>query len=175
MKSLILLRHAKAAPAAAGGDHHRPLDERGRQASALVGAHLRSLGLRPDILLVSSALRTRETCQIVAAAAGLPEPQFEDDLYLASSGVLLRRIRKTPPRAGSLMVIGHNPGLAELMVKLSDPAESDAEALARARTRVPTCSCAVLNVLTPWSEIQDGDCGMTAFITPKLLGGTDEE
>ena len=175
MKSLILLRHAKAAPAGAGGDHHRPLEERGREASALIGAHLKTLGVKPEILLVSSALRTRETCQIVAEAAGLVVPTFEDDLYLASSGVLLRRIRKTPPRANSLMIIGHNPGLAELMVKLSDPAESDAEALGRARQRVPTASCAVMNVLTPWSEIQDGDCGMTAFLTPKLLGGTDEE
>lgn len=175
MTSLIVLRHGKAAPPAAGGDHHRPLEERGRLAAGLVGARLKEMGIQPDIVLVSSALRTRETYQHVAAALTLPEPLIEDELYLASAQVLLRRLKKIPQRTKCVLIIGHNPGLAELVQRTADPGESDAEGLQRARTRFPTAACAVLTVLTPWSEIQDGDCGLLSYFTPGDLGGTNEE
>lgn len=175
MKSLIILRHAKAVPAGAAGDHQRVLAAEGRAAAPLIGQKLKTLGIKPEIVLVSSAARTRETYDLVAAIAGLPEATIEDDLYLASAGVLLRRLRKTPPRAGSVMLIGHNPGVAELVQKLADPAESDGDALARSRARFPTAACAVLEVLTPWSEMQDHDCALRHAFTPGDLGGDDEE
>lgn len=176
MKQLILLRHAKAAPADQGGDHKRPLAEKGRAACPLIGAKLKSLGLKPEVVLVSSALRTRETYGLVAEAAGLKAAEFEDELYLASTLVLLRRLKKVPPRTNSVLVIGHNPGLADLARKLSDPGESDAGMLAKAKAKFPPGSCAVLNVLVPWSELQDGDAGLTEFFMPSELGaGADEE
>lgn len=175
MKQLIILRHAKAAPQDQSGDHKRPLAARGREQAPLVGAKLKGLGIAPEIVLVSTALRTRETYELVAASAGLKAADFEDELYLASTQVLLRRLKKLPPRTNSVLVIGHNPGLADLVGKLSDPAESDGDALKRARGKFPTASCAVLEVLTPWSEIQDGDCGLKAFFTPSDLGGGADE
>lgn len=69
------------------GDHARPLAEVGRKAAALVGAELKKLGEKPELVLVSSALRTRQTFEELQAVAGLGAPQIEDDLYLAASGV----------------------------------------------------------------------------------------
>lgn len=173
--TLILLRHGKAAPAGPGGDHNRALEPRGREAAARAGARLKELGLKPELVLVSSALRTRETYQCVAPVAGLVEPLIEDQLYLASAQVLLRRLKKVPPRTKCILIIGHNPGLAELTLRAADPAESDGDALKRASQRFPTASCAVLDVFTPWSEIEDGDCGLKHFFTPEDLGGVNED
>lgn len=176
MKTLILLRHAKAAPQDEAGDHKRPLSAKGRAAATLVGAKLKAMGIKPELILVSTALRTRETYELVAAAAGLKPAEFEDEIYLASTMVILRRLKKVPSRTNSVLIIGHNPGLAELVRKLPDPAESDMEVLAKSRLKFPPASCAVLDVLTPWSEIQDGDCGIKAYFTPAELGaGPDEE
>jgi len=176
MKQLILLRHGKAAPQDQGGDYKRPLADKGRAAMPLVGQKLRALGIKPELVLVSTALRTRETYELVAATADLKPAEFEDDIYLASTQVLLRRLKKVPPRTTSVLVIGHNPGLADLTRMLSDPAESEGKALDAAFAKFPPGSCAVMDVLTPWSEIQEGDCGLKAFFTPAGLGaGADEE
>jgi len=175
MTSLILLRHAKAVPGGSGGDHQRALADKGRAGAALIGAELRRIGIKPDIILVSSALRTRETWQIAAEAGGFAAGEIEDDLYLASATVLLRRLRKVPPRTKTVLLVGHNPGIAELADHLSDPAESAAAALKRLRQRFPPAACAISSVLTPWSELQDGDCALQHYITPHDLGGSDED
>ena len=176
MKQLILLRHGKAAPADQSGDHKRPLAEKGRADCPLIGAKLKQLGLRPDVVLVSTALRARETYDLVGGPAGLKPAEYEDELYLASTMVLLKRLKKVPPRTNSVMIIGHNPGLSDLARKLSDPAESDPAALSKVRAKFPPGSCAVMTVFTPWSELQDGDGGLTEFFMPSELGaGADEE
>ncbi|HRK25578.1 MAG TPA: histidine phosphatase family protein [Beijerinckiaceae bacterium] len=175
MKTLIVLRHAKAVPAGPSGDYQRVLADAGRHAATLIGADFKKHGLKPEVLLVSSAARTQETFRIAAAEAGLGEASIEDDLYLAAAGVLLRRLRKVPPRTKSVLLVGHNPGVAELVQKLADPSESDAAALSKARARFPTAACAVLEVLTPWSELQDGDCALKRYVTPADLGGANEE
>lgn len=175
MTTLIILRHAKAVPAGPSGDYQRVLADAGRHAAMLIGADFKKHGLKPEMVLVSSAARTQETFRIAAAAAGLGEPTIEDDLYLAAAGVLMRRLRKVPPRTRSVLLVGHNPGVAELTQKLADPNESDAVALAKARARFPTAACAIFDVLTPWSELQDGDCALRRYITPADLGGANED
>jgi len=175
MTSLILFRHAKAVPAGPGGDHIRALAAEGQRAAPLIGAELKRMGLNPEIILVSSAARTQETYTLAAAAGAFGAATVEDELYLASAGSILKRIRKVPPRTKSVMIIGHNPGLAELASRLADPEESDSRARARARARFPTATCVVLNVLTPWSEIEDGDCALTHYFTPADMGLTDED
>ena len=175
MRSLILMRHAKAAQPRGDGDFNRPLAERGRAAAPAAGAFILKLGLVPERLLVSSALRARETCALASAAGGLPPAEFDDELYLATPSALLRKIRRLPARTRSLMIIGHNPGLAELTHQLADEAESDAAALLKSARKFPTASIAVFDVLAPWSELQDGDCALRRFITPADLGGVDED
>ncbi|HRJ69542.1 MAG TPA: histidine phosphatase family protein [Beijerinckiaceae bacterium] len=175
MKTLILMRHAKAEPQRGKDDFLRALAERGRTAAPLVGGFLKTNRLVAERVLVSGAVRTRETYALAAAIAGLPPAEFQNDLYLAPANALLAFIRKTPARSKSLMIIGHNPGLAELTQWLAAPEESDGAALFKAARKFPTASVAVFDVLTPWSEVGEGDCALKRFVTPSDLGGHDED
>ena len=144
MDRLILFRHGKAeAESASGDDFDRRLAPRGVADSAAMGGQLADLGLRPDLALVSAAARTRETW----AAA---EPHFlkarlivEDDLYHADSGAIRREATRVGAGVGTLMVIGHNPGLQELTVQLLAEGSAPASLIDRARRRFPTAAAAV--------------------------------
>ena len=119
IKKLTLLRHAKAVPALPGmDDHARMLNGRGRAAAAQVGVE--TAGARPDLVLCSDAVRTRETWEILSHTWDvLPPVLFEGALYLAEADVLLGRLRQVAPDIGHVWLIGHNPGLEELAGDLS--------------------------------------------------------
>src|SRR5262245_53225155 len=113
-KLLVLLRHAKSSWADPDlPDHDRPLNGRGRDAAALVGRHLRQEGPHPDLVLCSSAVRTRQTLEGLELP-GRVEVVIEDRLYGASAESLLSRIRQVPPGDGTVLVIAHNPGVEDL-------------------------------------------------------------
>ena len=148
-RSLLLVRHAKAAdePDVGGttGDHARDLSERGLREAANLGRTLRRLHLLPDLVLVSSALRTRRTWAAMAAAMReeaperpAPEPVITDRLYLATAADLRMALREIadPPR--SIMLVGHNPGLHELALQLVG-AERSAAAV-ELRAGLPPCT-----------------------------------
>jgi phosphohistidine phosphatase len=119
MQRLILLRHGKAESApGAGGDFQRGLTERGRQESALIGRALASAGFEPDLVLVSTARRAMETWE--AASAAFPNARMAParELYHASPDALAETINAAGATAGSLMIVGHNPGLHELSLSL---------------------------------------------------------
>ena len=112
MRTLILLRHAKAVRAhEAASDEARALTGRGRREAALAGAAMQDAGLKPNLALVSSATRTRET-----AEHGLqkfaPEIRFEEALYLASPEGLWDAFVSS--EAESVVIVAHNPGVGEL-------------------------------------------------------------
>src|SRR4051794_15320559 len=112
MDRLILLRHAKAASEApSGDDFDRPLAPRGRREAQTVGAQLAELGLKPDIALVSPALRTRETWELVAEALGGAEVRFDPALYNAEASAIRRIAETAGSRGGTVIVVAHNPGL----------------------------------------------------------------
>src|SRR3954454_24332411 len=111
MLRLILLRHAKAAPHAGGGDPERPLTQRGRRDAARVGDYLASHGLFPDLAVVSTAKRTRETLDLALETFGEPCPVYaEPQLYLAEDATLLELMHATPPFVRLMLAVGHNPG-----------------------------------------------------------------
>ena len=115
MKRLYLLRHAKSSwDDASLDDHDRPLSGRGRRAADAIGRHLREHDIVPDLVLCSSAARTRETL----ARIGL-DGTIERELYGASAYALLARVRALPPAAGSVLLIGHNPGIHDLAFALT--------------------------------------------------------
>ncbi|HEV2675911.1 MAG TPA: histidine phosphatase family protein [Aliidongia sp.] len=120
---LTLLRHAKAVPALSGiDDHARPLNERGRRAAGQVG--IETAGARPDLVLCSTAARTRETWAILSQAWDLMPPALmEEALYLAEPEALLRRLRRLSPDVGHVWLIGHNPGLHDLANRLAQTAD----------------------------------------------------
>src|SRR5205807_5049538 len=115
MHRLHLLRHAKAERDGSGGDKERRLTRRGRDDARLVGKTLlRAVGAI-DLVLCSSAARTRETAELALARYEHPPPiLYEDGLYLVGAGALLRRLRQLDESAGTVLVVGHNPGLQEL-------------------------------------------------------------
>lgn len=117
MKTLLLVRHAKTAPAGPGqSDHSRALEDVGVTDAGKLAHYLRKKGLMPDQMLVSSANRTQTTAQILLTAmAQQPvDVVVSDELYLADQGFLQDLIQKTAGDIHTLMIVGHNPGLSEL-------------------------------------------------------------
>jgi phosphohistidine phosphatase len=166
MKRLLLLRHAKSSwddPALA--DHERPLAPRGHRAAESMAEYLRSSVPHPDLVLCSSALRTRETLDRMSKAFGDAEVVVDDGLYGASDDLLLERLRGVAGRFETVAVIGHNPGVHDLAIALA----GSGEGLSRMRAKLPTGALAVLAFDGPWGELAPGDARLEAFVTPKDL------
>ena len=166
-KQLLLLRHAKSSwedPELA--DHDRPLAPRGRRAAKLIAKHLRRQGIASELVLCSSAARTRETLELITPALGEDVPvRIEDELYAASEQVQLERVRAVADGIESLLLIGHNPGIQQLALLLAGGGENVA-ALAR---KYPTAALTTLEFNGRWRELGEGRAELTGFVTPKEL------
>lgn len=157
MDRLILLRHAKAeTDAASGDDFDRPLAPRGRREAKAVGAQLAALGFRVDVALVSPALRTRETWEIAAEELAGAEARFDPALYNADARTIARLAEKAGAGRGTVLVVGHNPGLQELAVSLMREGAAPASFLARAMRDFPPAAVAVFDVDAAGRAIADG-------------------
>lgn len=169
MLRLILMRHAKAAPHAGGGDSERPLTQRGRRDALRVGDYFAGAGLFPDLAVTSTAKRTRETLDLALETFGEPCPVFaEPRLYLAESSTLLDLLRQTPPFVKLLLTVGHNPGFHELALLLSG--HGDRGALARLELGFPTGSFAVIDFdVESWSQVQPGAGVLDRFVMARDL------
>jgi len=121
MKTLLVLRHAKSSwNDSALGDHERPLNERGRRDGPRMGQLMREFGLIPDVVISSDAVRAQLTAQAVAEAAGYAGEILADPrLYIASPGDILSLLRTAPENAETILIVGHNPGLEELIEQLT--------------------------------------------------------
>lgn len=121
MKTLLVLRHAKSSwSEPALDDHERPLSARGRRDAPRMGALVRELGLRPDVVISSDAVRARLTAEaVVEAARSAGEIRLDPRLYLASPADILSRLRTVEAQAETVMIVGHNPGLEELVAQLT--------------------------------------------------------
>jgi phosphohistidine phosphatase len=117
MKTLLLLRHAKSSwKDSDQEDHDRPLNKRGKRDAPRMGKLLSDQNLVPDLIVSSSAKRTRRTAELVAEAAEYRgETRLIGDLYEASADRLFDTIRNLPEAADRVLIIGHNPGLEELL------------------------------------------------------------
>ncbi|UKJ65029.1 histidine phosphatase family protein [Cellulosimicrobium cellulans] len=154
VRRLVLLRHAKAEPG--GGsidDVLRPLALNGRRQAVRVGGALRETGLVPERVLCSSALRTRQTWELLSAHLGDVDPDVvvSDDLYAADVTDVLDLVRSTDSRVRTLLVVGHEPTMAATASHLADPS-SDGGALAQVRVGVPTATYSVLESATAWDS-----------------------
>ncbi len=163
MKTLILLRHAKAVAKDEVRDFGRVLAKRGRSDMALVARALASEP-RPNLALVSPAARTRETWELAGLAA-VPV-RFEDAIYDAEPETLLGLVRAVPDEARSIVMVGHNPGFEDLARMLTGPGE------ARLAAGMPTAAFAVLALPgAAWGEVGTGAARLLRFVTPASLGG----
>ncbi|WP_213284753.1 histidine phosphatase family protein [Bradyrhizobium sp. sGM-13] len=178
MRRLMLLRHAKTEhDAPSGHDHDRRLDERGRRDAVAIGTWIGRHPPFPDAVLVSTAVRARQTWEIArdaikdAVRERPPKPQVEllDELYGAEPTQLLRIIRMaevTDP--ARLMLVGHNPGMHELALMLAG--SGDAAAKKALEDNLPTAGLAILDFATEdWSEVAFRRGKLVRFTSPKLL------
>jgi phosphohistidine phosphatase len=163
MKTLLLLRHAKSSwKDSAVADHDRPLNGRGRRAAELVRRFLKKQKLRPDFVLSSSSVRTRETVEIIfEEAQPAPDIRYDDALYLASSAKLLEIISALEEDRDQVLMVGHNPGIEELFFRLTGSDE-----------RFPTATLAnIALVIEKWSDAGKGRGKVEWLVTPKELEG----
>jgi phosphohistidine phosphatase len=168
MKRVHLLRHAKSSwKDRSLADRDRPLAGRGRRAANAVARHLEAEGIRPDLVLCSPARRTRETLELLESAfAGGVETTFDEALYGASEAELLARLKELPEGVGSVMLIGHNPGVEELALALA----ADGAGLARMSEKYPTAALATIDLRARrWSTVRRGSGKLVAFVRPKDL------
>ncbi len=144
MKRLILMRHAKTEPWTEGiDDYGRALTSSGHFASEAMAIALHAAGWLPDQAIVSSARRTRETWKHLSDVFGDCDVRFDESLYLAGERGISEYVAQAE-RAGTLLMIGHNPGMHDLVVRLIRKAGSaDHRAALRASSKMPTGSVAL--------------------------------
>lgn len=178
MKILTLLRHAKSGwddPAAR--DFDRPLNPRGRRAARAVGAEMKTQGLAFDLVLASPARRVAETLDEVAGDYGALEPRYDARLYLASAATLLDIVRHAPDDAHRLLLVGHNPGMEELALRL---VRRDGDRLrGEVEIKYPTGTVAEIELpVEQWAQVREGTGRLLRFIRPRDLApelGPDSE
>jgi phosphohistidine phosphatase len=172
MKHLILLRHASAEHGER--DRTRPLSALGRSEAERMAralARLAASGFRPELLLCSPALRARETLEGVSGALAAAHRREEDEaLYLASAGRLLARLQALPDAERQVLLVGHNPGLGELVQLLIE--RGAAEVLLRAAQGLAPGALAALRIATArWCDVAPGCAELVEFLRPADFPG----
>jgi phosphohistidine phosphatase len=161
MKTLFLLRHAKSSKGDASlKDFDRPLNETGKDDAKLIGRLINEKRISPDLVLSSPAKRARATAELVLKAAGMKvEPGFDERIYEASVRKLLEIVSQVEATAGSVMLVGHNPGFEELC-----------EALTGKATHLPTASLARIELaINKWSDVRPEAGSLKWLVAPKEL------
>jgi phosphohistidine phosphatase len=170
VKTLTLLRHAKSGwDDAVQRDFDRPLNPKGRRAAALVGRHLRREGFGFDHIVASPALRVQQTLDEVASGYGRTiAPVWDRRIYLASAATLLDVVRDLPDAAPTALLVGHNPGLEDLVLLLvpdAVPGLRDA-----VEEKYPTASVAELHLpIDHWRDVAEGGARLNRFVRPRDL------
>ncbi|MEZ5774352.1 MAG: histidine phosphatase family protein [Hyphomicrobiaceae bacterium] len=171
MLTLSLLRHAKSSTDEDTMlDADRPLARRGEKAAPAIGGYMRLHDLKPDLVLVSTARRTRDTWALIRPHLDCtPEELVEDGLYLASPAALLARLKRLPAAARHVLVVGHNPGLHALALDLvATGRREDITAMGR---KFPTCALAVISFTqSSWKDLHPALGALRLYITPAKLG-----
>ncbi|HEY7381734.1 MAG TPA: histidine phosphatase family protein [Gaiella sp.] len=167
MKRLHLLRHAKSSwDDAALADRDRPLAPRGRRAAARLSDWLETSDVRPELVLCSTALRARETLEGVHDALGGPEVAYLDGLYHAWEDALLTRIRAVPDTIDEVLLVGHNPGLGNLVLDLA----ADSRERQRIEGKLPTGALVSLQLdAVRWADVASGGGRIVSLVLPRDL------
>ncbi|MBI4183151.1 MAG: histidine phosphatase family protein [Proteobacteria bacterium] len=170
MRTLFLMRHAKSAwDDAPAEDHDRPLDARGERAALVIGRYLRQQGAAPEVALLSTARRVRETFELVVSQlARAPTAEWRSDLYLADEEQMLAGLKRLPATAADVLMIGHNPGTALFAARFAGRGERDALA-SLARRKFPTAALAIFRIAKAWAKLRFGDAEAVSFVLPKDL------
>jgi len=165
-RTLCLARHAKAEDEAAS-DQARALSGRGHADAGAMGRWLVDAGHSFDIVLCSTATRTRQTWNgIAAAGVAADDVRFDRRVYDGDPALVLDLLAEFPEAVRSLLVIGHAPTIPELADQLADPEASDKTAVAALRSSFPSGCLAVLTLQEPWQALTPRSATLTTVTTP---------
>ena len=161
------MRHAKSSWDDPGlDDHDRPLAPRGQRAVKRLHDYVRAHQIEPALVLCSTSRRTRETLEGVAPSG---EHVLEPELYGANAAAILERLHELPPDTGSAMVIGHNPAMQILVMRLAAGTPSGDDDLATVQRKFPTGALATLTFQCEWRELAPDCATLTGLARPKDL------
>jgi len=170
MKRLTLLRHAKSGDdGTVARDFDRPLNPKGRRAARAIGRHMRDQGLHFDAVLASPATRVAETlAEVEAGYGGALGPHWERRIYLATTDELLDLVHEAPDSADSLLLVGHNPGLEQLVLLLVPRGVDGARG--QVEVKYPTASLAEMTFpVDRWRDVEEGGGDLVRFVRPRDL------
>lgn len=160
LRELLIIRHAKSdwsdetLP-----DIERPLSEKGKKQACKIGNWLQEQGLLPDLILVSPATRAQQTLsRLMRHWESKPPSETLNSLYNADLETLFQALQQVPSQAGRVAIIGHNPGLEQLLAWLTGTKEN---------SDLSTCAVAHLIMPTDWKTLHEGVAKRTQLITPK--------
>lgn len=160
MKTLVLVRHAKSSWSKPGlEDRDRPLSRRGKRDAPRMGKRLAKQGVKPDLVLSSPARRALATARLIAKKVGYKRKDIRvhAGLYAVGPGELLKEIRKVGARHKRVLLVGHNPELAELAHRLSPEIAA-----------MPTCAVALMRFdAESWAQVGKAKPKKTAFFRPR--------
>lgn len=160
-RTLVVLRHAKA-DRGNTTDHERPLTARGRRDALAAGRWLAESGINPDLTVCSTSTRTKETWALAAMELGDGiATAMVRAVYDADLDDLLRVVRDTPNEVQTLLLVGHNPGLQDLVLALSGEGADDD--LYVARTDFGTAAVAIIEVHGKWAVLSEGSCRLAGI------------
>jgi phosphohistidine phosphatase len=168
VRTIILLRHAKSSWSDPGlADLDRPLAPRGERASRSIAKYIRRKKIRPALVLCSPSLRTRQTLQAIESSLGKRSAvELVPALYAASERELLDQLQALPESIGSVMLIGHNPGLHDLARMLA----SRGADLRKLEEKFPTGALVTLVVdSTSWAALRPGNAKLVDYVVPKQI------
>lgn len=173
MKRLVTFRHAKSGwDQPAVRDFDRALNAKGKRAATIMGRHMRQVGLRFDHVIASPAVRVVETLDAMADGFGKRlSPAWERRAYLATPEALLELVQEAPDSAETVLLVGHNPGIEELVLLLStDAGEEEIATRDSVGEKYPTASFAELTFETDrWAEVNEGGGHLVRFVRPRDL------
>jgi phosphohistidine phosphatase len=171
MKTLGLFRHAKSDwHDARARDFDRPLNKRGRKGAAIMGKHIIEHGIHWQLVLASPAVRVAETIEVADGAVGRTAPVLWDRrIYLASSVTLADVLREQSDDIESVLMVGHNPGLEDLIFDLV-PDNGTCPLRCMVEEKFPTATYAVLELdIERWDDLDDGKGRLVHLIRPRDL------
>lgn len=157
VRTLVLLRHAKAETPGEQPDLERSLTKTGEADADAAGSWLADEGLKPDLVICSPATRTRQTWRGVSVAmaqahpdTAAPEVHYEPDLYEGGRTEVIDLLRAVPEEIGTVLVVGHNPTVSDVSLLLRPSREGDS------LEGLKTCGLAVHRAEGPWSGTEPG-------------------
>ena len=166
-RTLILLRHGKSDWSTDDEDFNRPLKKRGKKAASIVGQWLKRHKLVPDYVIASPARRALQTAEVACEALGVKKKKIdrEKHIYLATAEDLLYVLEDCPAQAKRVMLVGHNPGLENLLHfllngRLSIPEDGKI---------MPTAAIAVLQMPDSWQKLDRGAATLEFLIRPREI------